>query len=41
MCGTDGVTYANECDLRMAACRQQKFVVVASKGHCGRTFPLL
>jgi hypothetical protein len=35
VCGTDGVTYANECHLRVAACAQKTFIVVASNGACG------
>ncbi|CAG7734118.1 unnamed protein product, partial [Allacma fusca] len=34
VCGTDGVTYRSECQLQKSACRLQKFVMVASKGHC-------
>ncbi len=36
VCGTDGTSYNSECDLRNAACQQQKFIVIASKGHCGK-----
>ncbi|CAH0561782.1 unnamed protein product [Brassicogethes aeneus] len=34
VCGTDGVTYANECDLRMASCRTKQYILVAYKGNC-------
>ncbi|XP_075738837.1 agrin isoform X4 [Rhipicephalus microplus] len=34
VCGSDGVTYANECELRRASCRHQRALAVASRGAC-------
>ena len=37
VCGTDGENYQSECQMRMASCKKQQFVVVANKGKCGKT----
>lgn len=42
VCGSDGVTYADQCHLRTIACRQDKDVTVQYFGQCtGETRPSL
>ena len=34
VCGSDGVTYGNKCELQKAACNGQKRIVVQSMDSC-------
>lgn len=34
ICGSDGKTYNSECEIKMAQCKAQKLITVASKGPC-------
>jgi len=35
VCGSDGVTYVNECVMRMTSCRNQKLIHAVSLSECG------
>lgn len=40
VCGTNGVTYSNECELKLSSCQQQVYLDVAHQGECYGKFDL-
>nr|XP_055044516.1 agrin isoform X4 [Misgurnus anguillicaudatus] len=40
VCGSDGVTYADQCQLRTIACRQDKIITVEHSGKCKESIEL-
>uniref|UniRef100_A0A9J8DCZ6 Agrin n=1 Tax=Cyprinus carpio carpio TaxID=630221 RepID=A0A9J8DCZ6_CYPCA len=41
VCGSDGVTYADRCQLRTIACRQDKDITVEHLGQCKESIELM
>ncbi|XP_042199559.1 agrin isoform X3 [Callorhinchus milii] len=37
VCGSDDITYADECQLKTIACRQGKVITIAHRGSCRET----
>lgn len=37
VCGNDGRTYDNECELRRQSCLNKRIVVPAMSGDCGKS----
>ena len=35
VCGTDNVTYASECRMKVASCTQEKRIIPRAQGSCG------
>ncbi|ESO90468.1 hypothetical protein LOTGIDRAFT_71215, partial [Lottia gigantea] len=36
VCGSDGQSYLNECELKVAACERKQFISIASTGSCNK-----
>ena len=36
VCGSDGVTYSNECFLRKASCDKEEDIAVVNEGSCSK-----
>ena len=35
VCGSDGITYPNECEMERAACVGGTAITLEYQGHCG------
>lgn len=36
VCGDNGETYDNECQLKLESCKTKQPIIVSSKGECGK-----
>ena len=36
VCGSDGITYDNECWLKVAACKNKEIITIAHNGPCSK-----
>ena len=36
ICGSDGITYGNDCYMRRASCNKQLTITISSRGSCGK-----
>ena len=41
VCGSDGKEYKNGCELKVASCKQQKFIEQINRGPCGMSVYLI
>ncbi len=38
VCASDGLTYGDECKMKIEACKKKKELVVVNKGACGKYY---
>ena len=41
VCGSDGQTYFNECQLNLASCQHKRLIRLHHRGKCGKMFSVL
>ena len=41
VCGSDGISYGNECKLRLEACQHHRDITLLYKGLCSKSYHYL